>query len=153
MLWFGPCPVAFCLLLSRRNANLARGFAGRLGFLFCLFCSLVVLICLFSRTNCVPVQNCFSLLTLLSGPSLSATSAIPEDTLQDRDKGEPVSYVSRVLPFGASASVHHFPRFSAFLHAAGLRMGLCWAAYFDDFAILTHQCHEKSSLHAALGLF
>ena len=49
--------------------------------------------------------------------------------------------------------MHHFLRVSAFLHAAGLRMGLCWAAYFDDFAVLTHECHEKSSLHAALGLF
>ena len=32
-------------------------------------------------------------------------------------------------------------------------MGLCWAAYFDDYALLTHECHEKSSLHAALELF
>ena len=33
VLLFGPCPVAFALLFSWRNANLAGGFAGRLGFL------------------------------------------------------------------------------------------------------------------------
>ena len=61
-------------------------------------------------------------------------------------------YVSRVLPFGASASVHHFLRVSSFLQASGLHMGLCWAAYFDDFALLTHECHETSSMNAALDL-
>ena len=49
--------------------------------------------------------------------------------------------------------MHHFLRVSSFLQAAGLHKGLCWAAYFDDYALLTHECHEKSSLHAALELF
>ena len=74
-------------------------------------------------------------------------------TLWDSQDKKPRCYTSKVLPFGASASVHHFPRFSSFLQATGLHMGLCWAAYFDDFAILTHECHESSSLNAALGLF
>ena len=74
-------------------------------------------------------------------------------TLWDESTNQPACYVSKVLPFGASASVRHFLRVSAFLHAAGLYVGLCWAAYFDDFAVLTHECHEKSSLNAALNLF
>jgi hypothetical protein len=99
------------------------------------------------KTTCLDLQSAYKLAV---APAEQQRTVV---TLWDRDKGEPVCYVSRVLPFGASASVHHFLRVSAFLHAAGLRMGLCWAAYFDDFAILTHECHEKSSLHAALGLF
>ena len=42
-------------------------------------------------------------------------------------------YVSKPLPFRASASVHHFLRVGAFLQAAGSYMGLCWAAHFDDY--------------------
>jgi hypothetical protein len=99
------------------------------------------------KTTCVDLQSAYKLAV---APAEQKRTVV---TLWDRDKGEPVCYVSRVLPFGASASVHHFLRVSAFLHAAGLRTGLCWAAYFDDFAILTHECHEKSSLHPALGLF
>ena len=99
------------------------------------------------KTTCVDLQSAYKLAV---APAEQKRTVV---TLWDRDKGEPVCYVSRVLPFGASASVHHFLRVSAFLHASGLRTGLCWAAYFDDFAILTHECHEKSSLHPALGLF
>ena len=50
------------------------------------------MICLFSRTNRVLVQNCFSLLTFLSGPSLSATSAKPEEK-----KTESPSFVASYL--------------------------------------------------------
>ena len=100
------------------------------------------------KTTCVDLQSAYKQLAV--APAEHKRTVV---TLWDRDKREPACYVSRVLPFGASASVHHFLRVSAFLHAAGLRMGLCWAAYFDDFAVLTHECHEKSSLHAALGLF
>lgn len=62
-------------------------------------------------------------------------------------------FKSRVLPFGAAASVRHFLRVSAFLHAAGMFMGLCWAAYFDDFILITHECHRRSSFQSALSLF
>ena len=82
VLLFGPCPVAVVLLFSWRNANLAGGFAGRLvcgrGWFFLSF----IFDLPFLRTNCVLVQKCFSLLTLLSGPSLSATSAKPEEKKQ-----------------------------------------------------------------------
>ena len=59
----------------------------------------------------------------------------------------------RTLPFGATASVHHFLRVSNFIHAVGLYAGLCWGAYFDDFPILSHSVHVKSSMTAALGIF
>ena len=99
------------------------------------------------KTTCVDLQSAYKQLAVHPGEQHRTVV-----TLWDRRRKEPVCYVSRVLPFGASASVHHFLRVSSFLQASGLHMGLCWAAYFDDFALLTHECHETSSMNAALDL-
>ena len=99
------------------------------------------------KTTCVDLQSAYKQLAV--HPDEHHRTVV---TLWDTEKQKPACFISKVLPFGASASVHHFLRVSAFLHSAGLHMGLCWAAYFDDYALLTHECHEKSSLHAALEM-
>ena len=100
------------------------------------------------KATCVDLQSAYKQLAV--HPEEQKRTVV---TLWDDKEKRPKCYTSKVLPFGASASVHHFLRFSSFLQAAGLSMGLCWVAYFDDFAVLTHECHEASSLNAALGLF
>eukprot|EP00435_Cladocopium_sp_Y103_P050211 s1922_g15.t1 len=100
------------------------------------------------KTTCVDLQSAYKQLAV--HPKEQKRTVV---TLWNKTEKRPCCYISKVLPFGASASVHHFLRVSAFLQHAGLRMGLCWAAYFDDFAVLTHECHETSSMNAALGLF
>ena len=100
------------------------------------------------RTTCVDLQSAYKQLAV--HPTEHKRTVV---TLWDSEKRKPACYVSKVLPFGASASVHHFLRTSSFLQASGLHMGLCWAAYFDDYALFTHECHERSSMHAALELF
>ena len=55
----------------------------------------------------------------------------------------------RVLPFGASASVHNFLRVSAFLQAAGCALGILWASYFDDFPMLSHTLNVGSTMTCA----
>ena len=97
---------------------------------------------------CVDLQSAYKQLAV--SPDEQRRAVV---TLWDKQANRPVCYVSKVLPFGASASVHNFLRVGTYLHAAGLHVGLCWASYFDDFALLTHECHEKSSLNTALGLF
>ena len=74
----GPCPVFRCvLLLWRRNASLAGGFAGRL-VVWWLLC-LCDLICpLLVQANCAYVPP-FSPLMSLLGPCHSATTANPEE--------------------------------------------------------------------------
>ena len=100
------------------------------------------------KTTCIDLQSAYKQLAV--HPNEHRRTVV---TLWDKKKQQPMCYVSKVLPFGASASVHHFLRVSAFLQAAGLYMGLCWAAYFDDYALMTHECHETSAMNAALGLF
>ena len=58
----------------------------------------------------------------------------------------------RVLPIGASASVHNFLRVSAFLQAAGCALGILWSSYFDDFPMLSHALHVGSTLTCAKTL-
>ena len=100
------------------------------------------------KTTCVDLQSAYKQFAV--HPNEHRRTVV---TLWDKKKREPMCYVSKVLPFGASASVHHFLRVSAFLQAAGLYMDLCCAAYFDDYALMTHECHETSAMNAALGLF
>ena len=76
-----PFPLLFRCCFSWRNANLAGGFAGRLA--LCLFgfaCLLFRWICPQTRSHCVSwwIFNSVNLLIPISGPSLRATSAIPE---------------------------------------------------------------------------
>eukprot|EP00435_Cladocopium_sp_Y103_P036529 s3063_g9.t1 len=94
------------------------------------------------KTTCVDLQSAYKQLAV--HPKEQKRTVV---TLWNKKEGRPCCYISKVLPFGASASVHHFLRVSAFLQHAGLHMGLCWAAYFDDFAVLTHECHETSRFH------
>ena len=100
------------------------------------------------KCTCVDLQSAYKQLAV--SPDEHKRAVV---TIWDKQADEPACFISRVLPFGASASVHNFLRVSAFLHAAGLHVGLCWDSYFDDFALLTHECHEKSSLNTALSLF
>lgn len=73
-------------------------------------------------------------------------------SLRDPDQQKPACFVMRTLPFGAAASVRHFLRVSYFLHMVGLRAGLCWGAYFDDFPMITHELNEKRTLALGLGI-
>ena len=73
-------------------------------------------------------------------------------SLWNVDAIRPSCFLMRTLPFGASASVHHFLRISYFIHAVGLETGLCWGAYFDDFRTLTHIYNEASTRATALGI-
>ena len=100
------------------------------------------------RTTCVDLKSAYKQLPL--SPKEQHRTVV---SMWNPYEGQPACFLLRVLPFGASASVHHFLRVSAFLQAAGLHMGLCWASYFDDFVTVSHKYHEQSSLAAALGLF
>ena len=61
-------------------------------------------------------------------------------------------FIMKVLPFGATASVHQFLRLSSFLQAIGRFIGLTWASFFDDFAVLSHAMHEASTVTSAVTL-
>eukprot|EP00435_Cladocopium_sp_Y103_P031944 s3086_g8.t1 len=77
-------------------------------------------------------------------------------TVFDEEKGEPSFFLMHTLPFGASASVLHFNRVGNLLWAAGCKLGLVWASYFDDYPVLCPDGLEQSSVGAAkamLGLF
>ncbi len=57
------------------------------------------------------------------------------------------------LPFGASASVWSFNRFSRAIHRLGISiMKLTWCVYFDDFPIIEPEASQKSAYHASLTL-
>jgi hypothetical protein len=66
---------------------------------------------------------------------------------------KPSCFLMRTLPFGASASVHHFLRVSSFVHAVGVHAGLCWGAYFDDFPLMCNVANRRSTTSTALGIF
>ena len=74
-------------------------------------------------------------------------------SLWDVCNEKPACFLMRTLPFGASASVHHFLRISSFIHAVGLHAGLCWGAYFDDFPTLCNVANRRSTQSTALGIF
>eukprot|EP00435_Cladocopium_sp_Y103_P011809 s4361_g3.t1 len=74
-------------------------------------------------------------------------------SLWDVNNMKPACFLMRTLPFGASASVHHFLRVSSFVHAVGLHAGLCWGAYFDDFPLMSNVANRQSTLSTALGIF
>eukprot|EP00435_Cladocopium_sp_Y103_P070071 s19_g34.t1 len=74
-------------------------------------------------------------------------------SLWDVNNRKPACFLMRTLPFGASASVHHFLRVSSFVHAVGLHAGLCWGAYFDDFPLMSNVVNRQSTLSTALGIF
>ena len=73
-------------------------------------------------------------------------------TLWNPPKRRVDCFIMKVLPFGATASVHHFLRVSAFLQAIGRFLGLIWSAFFDDFVVLSHAMHEASTMTSALAL-
>ena len=74
-------------------------------------------------------------------------------SLWDVNNRKTACFLMRTLPFGATASVHHFLRVSSFIHAVGLHAGLCWGAYFDDFPTLCNVANRRSTQSTALGIF
>ena len=74
-------------------------------------------------------------------------------SLWDVNNRKAACFLMRTLPFGATASVHHFLRVSSFIHAVGLHAGLCWGAYFDDFPTLCNVANRRSTQSTALGIF
>ena len=59
--------------------------------------------------------------------------------LKDPGGGGVKCFLMRSLPFGGAASIPHFLRASMLLRALGCHLGLCWAAYFDDFPMASHE--------------
>ena len=58
------------------------------------------------------------------------------------------------LPFGAVGSVSAFLRISLALWYIGVvGLDLCWSAFFDDFTLISRQCHSNSAGVAAESLF
>ena len=66
-------------------------------------------------------------------------------TLKDPSSGSVTCFLMRTLPFGALASVHHFLRVSFLLHAIGCSFGVSWAAYCDDFPMVSHATVSTST--------
>ena len=66
---------------------------------------------------------------LVAKPSLWTSVLAIEDI-----EGNKRLFLSRVLPFGASASVYGFNRVVRALHCIGERLfGLVWCNYYDDY--------------------
>lgn len=80
-------------------------------------------------------------------------SSLWASVLQVRDPhGAPHFYVSQVLPFGASAAVYSFNRFSKALRMIGSRLfSLVWSCYFDDFTQFDLQSSRDSAQRTAEG--
>lgn len=71
-------------------------------------------------------------------------------------KGDPHLFVSQVLPFGASAAVYSFSRFSKAFQQIGSRLfGLAGSCYFDDFTqfdLAVMGCSARSTAEQFLDL-
>ena len=66
------------------------------------------------------------------------------------EKNVDQNYVAEALPFGASASVYSFNRFSRALRVIGTRLfRLVWTCYFDDFICFDLHCMSSSSQSTA----
>ena len=72
--------------------------------------------------------------------------------LKDPGGGGVKRFLMRTLPFGGAASLPHFLRASMLLRALGCHLGLCWAAYFDDFPMASRDATSASSMAAAKAL-
>ena len=59
----------------------------------------------------------------------------------------------RTLPFGSVASVLHFNRIFRLIWSLGLRLGILWTNYFDDYPTITHEAHQLSTMACVKGLF
>ena len=85
----------------------------------------------------------------VSGPALQDSHLM----VFDPDTNEPQVFLSKVLPFGARASVMGFCRVAAGLWAAGVSIfHLHWTSYFDDFFLICEQ-GEEVHLEMAQRLF
>ena len=68
----------------------------------------------------------------------------------DPYSNSPKIFVQATLPFGASASVLHFNRWSRFIWFLGIKeMGLIWTCFFDDFPTFSTENLQVSSNAAA----
>ncbi|CAK9064420.1 unnamed protein product, partial [Durusdinium trenchii] len=74
-------------------------------------------------------------------------------TLKNPDTKSAVCFEMRTLPFGSVASVLHFNRISRLIWALGLRLGILWTNYFDDYPTITHEAHQLSTMTCVKGLF
>ena len=99
------------------------------------------------KATCIDLKSAYKQLALHSDEYRRTVVS-----LWNVDANKPSCFLMRTLPFGASASVHHFLRISYFIHAVGLEAGKCWGAYFDDFPMLTHIYNETSTRATALGI-
>ena len=72
--------------------------------------------------------------------------------LQNPADKQCMCFESRVLPFGATASVVHFNRISRLLQAVGFKCGLLWSSYFDDYPMITTKALAQSSMNVATTL-
>ena len=66
-----------------------------------------------------------------------------------------VAYLGlNALPFGAVGSVSAFLRISIALWYIGIvGLDLCWSAFFDDFTLISRECHCNSAAVSAEALF
>ena len=66
-----------------------------------------------------------------------------------------VAYLGlNALPFGAVGSVSAFLRISIALWYIGIvGLNLCWSAFFDDFTLISRECHCNSAAVSAEALF
>ena len=66
-----------------------------------------------------------------------------------------VAYLGlNALPFGAVGSVSAFLRISIALWYIGVvGLNLCWSAFFDDFTLISRECHCNSAALSAEALF
>lgn len=93
----------------------------------------------------VDLQDAYKQLGLHASDRSRAVVALKGSEGRDFDL-----FAMNTLPFGASASVHHFNRFSRMLWAIGVEeLKLPWLNYFDDYPMVTPKGLSESSLKSA----
>ena len=95
--------------------------------------------------RCLDLANAYKQFAV--SPSSLAHSAI---AVPNMEGGEPDIYFTRVLPFGATASVYHFLRIAETLKLILRRkLGLIMCCYFDDYPCATYRSLSSLSQFAA----
>ena len=73
-------------------------------------------------------------------------------TLKNPDDGSVQCFEGRVLPFGATASVVHFNRYSRLLQHVGYLLHNPWSGYFDDFPVVSPAVLSESTMKTMILL-
>ena len=95
--------------------------------------------------RCLDLANAYKQFAV--SPSSLAHSAI---AVPNMDGGRPDIYFTRVLPFGATASVYHFLRIAETLKLIlRKKLGLIMCCYFDDYSCATYRSLATLSQFAA----